>query len=209
MRKLLVLFVLLLWAAPLWAQNEVAEAYQRSYALESAQDYPRAAAALIPLWEVHPQGYTLNLRLGWLYYLQNKQANAIEHYTRAVQAYPLSLEARLGLSLPYLAQRRWSEAEQILTDVLKRDHYNFYGNLYLARVYRFEGKLELAETLLMQTLYLYPTNSQLLLEWGEVLTAQNKVEQGRQVLADLLVLDPENLRAKALLKVLAVAERHE
>jgi tetratricopeptide (TPR) repeat protein len=73
MVKLKVIIILLF---PLFtfslSYEEIKKAYEQSYLYEKIGDYKNAIRVLIPVYEAYPSGYTVNLRLGWLYYLLGK-----------------------------------------------------------------------------------------------------------------------------------------
>ncbi|MEZ4765017.1 MAG: hypothetical protein R3C26_18115 [Calditrichia bacterium] len=85
---------------------EIRDAYYKSYNYEKIQNYSDAINTLMPVYNEFPNTYTVNLRLGWLYYLIPNYANAISHYDRSIKISPYSLEAKLGRLLPLLAQHR-------------------------------------------------------------------------------------------------------
>jgi len=110
--KKLSIVLLFVFISSLFAitPEEIQEAYHKSFNYEQIEDYENAIRALSPVLDEYPNGYTVNLRLGWLYYLLGRYANSIEHYQKAVQIVPTSLEAKNGLMLPMLAQNKYSDA---------------------------------------------------------------------------------------------------
>ncbi|OMH40002.1 hypothetical protein BLW93_07580 [Desulfurobacterium indicum] len=181
--------------------DEIKLAYHKSFIYEKAKDYRDAIKALMPVYEAYPKGYTVNLRLGWLYYLMGKYKNSEVHYRKAVEAIPSSVEAKLGLALPLMAEKRWSDVESLMYKVLKTDYYNFYGNLRLAIALRNEGKGKLAEQISRKMLALYPSNIAFLTELGLDLIAQGKKKEAYSIFNDVLILDPENTVARYYLGI--------
>ncbi|WP_457568980.1 tetratricopeptide repeat protein [Desulfurobacterium sp.] len=181
--------------------NDIKLAYHKSFTYEKAKDYRDAIKALMPVYEAYPKGYTVNLRLGWLYYLMGKYKNSEVHYRKAMEAIPSSVEAKLGLALPLMAEKRWSDVESLMYKVLKTDYYNFYGNLRLAIALRNEGKGKLAEQISRKMLALYPSNVAFLTELGLDLMAQGKKKEAYSIFNDVLILDPENTVAKYYLGI--------
>jgi len=118
MQRFVLGLVVLIASLPLLATaelspEEIQKAYWDSYNYEKMQNYEDAIKALMPVYEAYPNGYTVNLRLGWLYYLQGHYANARYHYERAMKVAPASIEAKLGYTLPLLKQQKYREVEQI------------------------------------------------------------------------------------------------
>jgi len=198
----LLLFFLLLTSTALGAINydQIKSAYYRSYLYEKSGDYEDAIKALMPVYREFPNGYTVNLRLGWLYYLAKKYANSEFHYKKALQVIPSSVEAMLGLTLPYMAQSKWSDTEALCYRILRIDYYNYYGNLRLSYALRKEGKFSLAAAVSRKMLTIYPSDVNFLLELAISLYHQGKLSYAKSLFEDILILDPENPVAKEFLK---------
>ncbi|WP_457681604.1 tetratricopeptide repeat protein [Thermovibrio sp.] len=180
--------------------QDIASAYHRSFIYEKSGDYKDAIKALMPVYQAFPNGYTVNLRLGWLYYLLKKYSNSEFHYKKALKAIPTSLEPLLGLTLPYMAQGRWQDTEFTCYRILKSDYYNYYGNLRLSYAFRMEGKFSLAEAVDRKMLTIYPSDVNFLLELALSLYGEKKYALSESILKDVLILDPENSTAKFYLK---------
>ncbi len=203
MKRLLVCVIILslcgsmssAWGASSLSDMEIKRAYKSSYDYERMGDFRDAIRVLSKVYEAYPRTYTINLRLGWLYYLDKKYANSIEHYRVATKVYPGAVEPLLGLSLPYLAQKKWSEVEKLMYEVLKRDYYNYYGNLRLCFVLRKEGKYELAEKVARKMLSLYPVDINFLNELGLALLKDGKEKDALKYFDIVITLDPQNLIA--------------
>ncbi len=203
MFRALLFFLLLTSSAFALDYDEIKASYYRSYLYERSGDYQDAIKALMPVYKSFPNGYTVNLRLGWLYYLEKKYANSEFHYKKALQAVPSSVEAMLGLTLPYIAQGKWSDTEALCYRILKIDYYNYYGNLRLSYAFRKEGKYALSEAVDRKMLSIYPTDVNFLLELALSLYHQGKNSYAESLFKDILILDPENTLAKEYLKELS------
>jgi tetratricopeptide (TPR) repeat protein len=187
-------------AAP--TDAEIRDGYHKSYRYEKAQNYPDAIKALAPIVAAYPQGYTVNLRLGWLNYLNGGFATARAHYQAAIKTAPDSLEAKLGHTLPLLAQEKWEEVESLTKQILRVDPANYTANLRLAFVSRLQKKFEAAEAILNGMLALYPTDISLLTELGFIKLAKDNKAEAKRLFNDVVTLDPENVTAKAQLSKL-------
>ena len=173
--------------------------YQRSFEHERAENYQDAIRALAPVYEAYPNGYTVNLRMGWLFYLNGNFNNAVAHYEVATSAAPVALEPKLGKMLPLLAQGRWSEAEAVAYQVVSVDHYNYYGNLRLAVALRMQGKLEASYQITLKMATAYPTDVMFLVELAQVNDARGDTEEAARLFEEVLILDPENEVARRYL----------
>jgi tetratricopeptide (TPR) repeat protein len=201
-RLFLVLLVLTggqaLDAPELGAQElDIQDAYYRSYGYERTQDYMNAIRALSGVFETYPEGYTVNLRMAWLYYLNGNYANAMVHYDTALRVAPYALEPKLGSLLPLLAQERWADVESQAYQIVSVDYYNYYGNLRLAVALRMQGKLEQARQVVNKMLTPYPTDTLYLTQLGLIAVAEGDEAAARVAFTDVLILDPESPEAKA------------
>ena len=205
MKKLFVtVFLLFFVGATAYSMTyeEIKKAYRSSFTYEKSGNYEEAIKALMPVYKNYPNGYTVNLRLGWLYYLLGKYANSIYHYERALKIVPSSLEAMLGLSLPYMAQGRWQDVESLMYRLLKIDYYNYYGNLRLSIALRKLKKFSVSEAVARKMLSIYPTDVNFLNELAISLYHQGKKRYAESLFKDILILDPENVTAKEYMELL-------
>ena len=188
--------------------SEIRSAYKRSYIYERSRDYTDAIKALMPIYENYPNGYTVNLRLGWLYYLSGRYADSEFHYRKALQAIPTSVEAILGLMLPLMAEDKWSQVESLAYRILKTDYYNYYGNLRLSVALRHQNKFSMAEAVDRKMLTLYPTDVNFLNELALSLLGEGKKLYAKTIFENVLILDPENVTARNYLMRLVPSQKH-
>lgn len=196
----LLLAAVAILAAPLRAQQpDIAGGYARSFELEQQQRYQDAIRALAPVYEAYPNGYTVNLRMGWLFYLNANYNNAVAHYEVAGTAAPAALEPKLGLLLPMLAQARWADAEALGYQLVSVDHYNYYGNLRLLIALRMQKKLDAATQIALKMLRIYPTDLYYLVELAKVHDASGNAPEAKRLFGEILILDPRNETARKYL----------
>lgn len=178
---------------------DIAGAYQRSFEHERTENYQDAIRALAPVYEAYPNAYTVNLRMGWLFYLNGNYNNAVAHYDVAITAAPAALEPKLGKMLPLLAQERWSDVEGVAYQVVSIDHYSYYGNLRLLVALRMQGKLEAAYQIALKMVGAYPTDIYYLVELAHVNDARGDTDEAARLFGEVLILDPENEAARRYL----------
>ena len=197
MKKLIVIMFFVFVSSLLAiTPEEIQEAYHKSFNYEKIEDYENAVRALSSVIEEYPSGYTVNLRLGWLYYLLGKYANSIEYYQKAVQSVSTSVEAKNGLMLPLIAQNKYSEAASIAYQVVSVDYYNYYANLRLGYSLRMQKKYDQAAQIANKMLAVYPTDVTFMTELALVKYNQGDKETAGSLMWDVLTLDPENETAK-------------
>ena len=177
---------------------DIKKAYYDSYNYEKMGDYKDAIKVLIPIFKKYPNGYTLNLRLGWLFYLSKKYQNAIEHYKKASIIAPYSIEAKLGIMRVYLATGDYDNALKVGDVILKTDYYNFYGNYYEITALMAKKEMNTALKLTEKMLSLYPTSVLYLVKLGEIYYTKDKIK-AKKIFEDVLILDPNNVIAKEYL----------
>ena len=71
------------------------------------------------------------LRRGWLNYLKGSNSKSIEYYKKAIKYNSKSLDARLGITLPLMAQQRWREAASDAKKVLEVAPWNYHAHIRL------------------------------------------------------------------------------
>jgi len=200
----------LIWPlSPLQAQKQqdwIQEAYHKSYFYEGLEKFDAAIKTLAPVLKNFSNGYTVNLRHGWLFYRLGRYGNSKRHYDAAIKAAPASLEAKLGLLLPLLAQERYAEAEGVCYQILRVDFFNYYGNLRLIKSLRKQGKSNLALKVTYKMLDINPSDVYFLAESGLLYVQLKKPDKVASVFRAVLILDPENLRAREHLGLMPSAQ---
>ncbi|NPA15722.1 MAG: tetratricopeptide repeat protein [Deferribacteres bacterium] len=203
--RFLVVALCLLFSVSAWAisYQEIKSAYEASYIYEKEGKFDKAREALSPVYKAFPNGYTVNLRLGWLFYREGRYKNAVFHYQKALKVVPTSVEALLGLTLVYMAKKDWAMVESVCYKILKIDYYNYYGNLRLSVAYRNRRLFTKSEAVARKMLALYPTDVNFLLELAFSLEGEGKLKAALSIYKDVLILDPLNPAAKERVKVIA------
>lgn len=132
--KLYATFAALCAAAALCAGPARAQeaAWQSSYQLEAAGKYSEAITAIDAVAANGADAEMKTLRRGWLYYLLGAYNESIREYRLAIDRNSRSVDARLGVIMPLLAQKRWREAEQGARAVLDLASNNYTALLRLA-----------------------------------------------------------------------------
>lgn len=119
---LLVLFLLPAHASFSQIENPLLQAFSDSYTQEALGLYTEAIDALQAVYA--DDSYELNLRLGWLYYLQGDYPRAQSYYRRAKSLLPYAVEPKLGYLLPTVALGNWTEVEKTAEEILRIDPNN-------------------------------------------------------------------------------------
>lgn len=107
------------------------DVWAESYRLEALTRYDEAAEVLQPALNKDSKNEFILLRMGWLNYLRGNYNSAMEYYKKALAVNSNSLDAKLGLVLPLLAQQRWNEAAKFTQEVLQVAPWNYYAHIRL------------------------------------------------------------------------------
>lgn len=181
--------------------TQIRDSYYKSYASEHKQNYDKAIKDLQGVYQTYPKSYTVNLRLGWLYYLKGNYANSEWHYKKASETAPDSIEALLGLTYPLLAKEDYEAVESICYRILKKDYYNYYGSLKLVYALRKQGKTEQALAVAKRVLTHYPADVSFLTAMAECYYENGEKEKANTYFSNILILDPDNAAAMKYLGI--------
>lgn len=185
------------FSVPVLAQEA---AWSSSYQLEAAGKYSEAIAAIDLVPANGPDAELKILRRGWLTYLPGNFNESIREYKLAIEKNGKSIDARLGITLPLLAQKRWREAALHAKAVLDLSPNNYTALLRLAIAEEAQGNwAEMAKYATMMTSF-YPTDATAYVYLARANAWLNK--RGDAVAAYLAVLSrvPGHLEAKAYLE---------
>ena len=197
MKKLIILFILTFGFS-----DEIQKAYLNSYNYEKIGDYKDAIKVLIPVYKKYPKGYTLNFRLGYLFFMNKKYTNAVSYYQKASLTLPYSFEPRLGIMRVYLTTGEYEKVTEIGYSILKRDFYNYYGNLYTIQALKKLKKYKDAIALANKMITIYPTDVTYLVNLAKIYEITNPDYAKTLYKDSILILDPNNVSAKLFLNKL-------
>ena len=193
--KILLLILLYVFSIA----GTIDNAYKASYNYEKIGDYKDAIKVLIPITKKYPKGYTLNLRLGYLFYLNKNDKNAISYYKKASLILPYSLEPKLGLMRVYLTMQQYQNVLTIGYSILKSDYYNYYANLYIIDALIAQKKFDIALGFVNKILTIYPTDITYLVKLAKIYETKNPAYATKIYKNSILILDPNNIEAKIYL----------
>lgn len=198
MLKLLLLSLIFTQVALAITPDQQTVIYE-SYSLEALGKYGDAIGKMSKVLEQNPEEYFVHYRLGWLFSMDQKYALSSSHYLIAAKLKPASLEPWLALSLLSINLGDWKSAKRESTELLKRNSFNYYGNLRLIvasiQLKEYEIGLEKVNFILSN----YPLDSIFLEQKAYILSAQGRKEEAKKVVIDLLLVSPSNAWAKSFM----------
>lgn len=124
MKKIILLTFFSCMAIYVSAQDYVklSAAFSESYSKEKAGKYGDAVSAIKANYD--PASYEINLRLGWLTYLQGQFTESLGFYNKAIELMPYAIEPRLGVVLPASSMGNWDIVISHYNKILSIDPNN-------------------------------------------------------------------------------------
>jgi tetratricopeptide (TPR) repeat protein len=126
--QLFIAFAVSLGSSMIWAG---VDPWAESYRLEALSQYDNAAKTMSLVIKGNPKNDFAISRRGWLNYLRGAHNESIRDYQKSLEINPKSLDARLGLLLPLIAQQRWREVSSNANKALKIAPWNYYAHVRL------------------------------------------------------------------------------
>jgi len=184
------------WPGLASAQNDTI--FASSYKLEAEKKYDAAAQAITALADGGNE--FARLRLGWLTYLAGKYNDSISHYNRLLQVNANSIDARLGVTLPLLAQQRWQDAAAQARHVLQLSPWDYTAHVRLMICEEALKQWQVLEQHAASVAAAYPSDATSLIYLARARAWQRNVAGAKQAYSKVLERYPQNEEARAYLK---------
>jgi len=180
--------------------SKIKDGYHKSIEYEKLNKYSEAITSLKEVYVKNPYAYTVNYRLGWLYYLNKNYENSLKHLGLALKVNPSSVEVQNILVILHVARYDWEKAENNAVSVIKLDFYNQMANYWYSYSLKKQKKYDLAIKVDIKMLTLFPISIMFLSELGENYYLSGEKEKGLGLLKEVLILSPNNTVAKYYIK---------
>jgi tetratricopeptide (TPR) repeat protein len=174
-------------------------AWQSSYQLEAAGKYTEALAAIDTVAANGPDAELKILRRGWLYYLPGRFDESIREYRLAIDRNAKSVDARLGITLPLLAAKRWREAEQSAQAALALAPNNYTAMLRLVIALEAQKDWNIMAKVAANMVASYPTDASAYVYLARANAWLGKRDEAHAAYESALSRYPGHLEAKAYL----------
>jgi len=174
-------------------------AFSKSYLFEYESQYVKAIKAL---QDLNHESYEINLRLGWLFYLNKEYSKSEGFYKKAIALEPASVEGRFGLVLPLSAEGNWNAVLLVYLEILKYDPNNSIANYRIASIYYNRKDYASTVNYISKVIKLYPFDYDSNLLYGKTLIAQGKNTEAKKYIEKALEYNPQSEEAKAIVKKL-------
>jgi tetratricopeptide (TPR) repeat protein len=196
MRRLKLIALLLFYVLILNAQDytKLIAAFSESYAKEKAGKYQEAAATLKTFYDAG--SYEINLRLGWLSYLQGQFTESLGYYNKATELMPYAIEPRLGLVLPASSLGNWDMVIGQYNKILETDPNNTIALYRLGLITYDKKDYKQAYKYFEKVVNLYPFDYQSILMLGWTNYKLGKTREAKILFNKALLYYPEDASAK-------------
>lgn len=174
--------------------------WEKSFDLEHQKNYAEAANILKPILDKSPTDEFALIRLGWLNYLQGKYNVSENYYHKALDVNANSIDARLGLTLPLIAQQRWKETAVYANQVISMSAWDFIANSRLMLSESGQSKWETLEIHATEFIKRYPSDATGFVFLARSQAMLGKKDQAIQNYKNALVRTPNNAEAIKYLK---------
>lgn len=156
------------------SENDLQKAFKESYAYEKSQQYGNAISVLKNVYADNV--YEINLRLGWLYYLDKQYDESVYYYQKAIDLIPNCVEAKFGIAYPYSAQEKWDKVAEQYVAILSIDPQNSLANYRLGLSYYYKADYTTAFKYFEKVVNLYPFDysSVLMFAWTNFQLGKSK-----------------------------------
>ena len=182
------------------AQDNLTEAFRKSYYSETYQNYGEAIESIKSVYQA--DSYVINLRMGWLHYVNGDHIESKRYYEKAIELESKSIEARLGYAYPlnYLLDIEGLKANY--EAILKMDPLHSLANYRLALIYFNQKDFNKAKKYLETTLSLYPFDYDSLVLMAVVNVGLGNIEAAKTNYRLALLYYPEDATIREELKKL-------
>jgi len=171
--------------------KDIKNSYYESYEHETVGKYTKAIRDLEDIYNHYKETYTVNYRLGWLYYLEKNYANSLLHLEKALTIVPSSVEVLNTMMLVYSAQLDWGKVEEIGLTALKISSYDINANYWYSIALTNQKKYEDAVKINRKMLSIYPVSINFLRQLGINLFYLSKYKEALNNLEAVIILNPD------------------
>jgi tetratricopeptide (TPR) repeat protein len=206
--ELLKLFISVIlicfFTSNLKAQNALEEnvkAFQSSYINEASGDY---SSAIEDLKKVYSESfYEVNLRLGYLCYMQGRFTESSAYYNNAINILPYGIEARFGYVLPLAAIGNYTAVLKQYEKILEISPNNSIALHRMGLIYYGRENFSTAEKYFEKVVNLFPFDYEglTMLAWTKF--KLNKTREAKTLFYKALLNTPSGTSASEGLELLS------
>jgi len=200
MKQLQLSLMLTFIVAYSFGQTNISKAFSESYPHEYNKDYTKAITAMDKVYIA--SSYEINLRLGWLTYLNGDYLKSQTYYKNAIKLMPNSIEAKLGYAYPTGALENWEDIIKLYNAILSIDVNNYTVNTRMAQIYYSRKDFNKAKSFAEKINKQYPFDYAMNLLLGKVNISLGNLTLAKPHLNKALLYNPSSAEVLGLLKTL-------
>ncbi|MDD4964159.1 MAG: tetratricopeptide repeat protein [Gallionella sp.] len=174
--------------------------WQSNYTLEKSGQYALAVAGMDEVLRQIPTHEFALMRRAWLNYSQGRHNDALRDYNQVLALNPKALDARLGITLPLLAQQRWREAAVEANKVIAVSAWDYTAHVRLMICEEGEHKWETLTRHATELATRYPGDVTAQVYLARSAAWQNDIPSARFAYLKVLQHVPDHIEANAYLK---------
>lgn len=180
-KKIAIALLALTLSQKAFNQNhqDLVKAFSTSYDLEAKKEYGKAFETLQKVY--NDNSYEINLRMGWLAYLNNQQEVSLKYYKKAMELMPYAIEPCFGYAFPAAALNKWDEVLNMYDRILSIDPNNTIACYRKGLILYNRGNFSAAEKMFEKVVNLYPFDYD-----GLIMLAWTKFKMGKNQEAKVL-----------------------
>jgi len=191
-----VISLLLLCSFTLFSQTNytaLQEAFSRSQEYEGRGNFADAISSMKSIYQ--EDSYEINLRLGWVTYLNGSFTESAAYYQKAVKLKPYAIEPKLGYVYPASALGNWDQVISQYNDILTIDPQNTLANYRMGSIYYGRKDYTKAEKYLEKVINLYPFDYDSMILYAWINYKLGKLREAQVMFNKVLLHKPKDTSA--------------
>jgi tetratricopeptide (TPR) repeat protein len=190
LKKTFIAAFLILIALQLQAQTNalLQKAFRNSYTDEQNKNYTAAINDIYPY--LSDNNYEINIRLGWLHYLNKNYTASQSYYQKAISLKPGAIEAKFGYVKPLSFLQSWDKVLEQYISILKIDPQNTQANYWAGVIYYNRKQYDAAVRCFKVVITLYPFDydGNHMLAWSNLMAG--KKAEAKTLFERALIIKP-------------------
>ncbi|THB65662.1 MAG: hypothetical protein D6B27_08090 [Gammaproteobacteria bacterium] len=192
MKSLIMLLTLLF---SLLAAAEKADIWSESYKYEAAGKYSEAAALIEKNLNTVSDKEFANIRFAWLSYMLGNYDDSIRYYRKALSINSSSIDARLGITLPYLAKQECAKVTRYAGQVIEASPWNYTAHVRLMMCEQSRKQWATLKDHAQRISSRYPTDATILVYLARSYANLGKTDEAKKNYKRILIRYPGHIEA--------------
>lgn len=192
LKRFILSTIIILLVGNVFAQSNAVlqKAFRTSYADESNKNYAGAITDIMPYYE--DNNYEVNVRLGWLHYMNKNYTASQSYYSKAIGLRQNAIEPKFGIVKPLSYLQNWDKVLQQYLDILKIDPQNTQANYWAGMIYynRKQFPTAMKYFKVVVTLYPFDYDSNHMLAWATLLSGRK--DEAKISFQKALIIKPDD-----------------